>query len=243
MHTGRASRETGFTLVEIAIVLVIIGLILGGVLKGQELVTSARVRNIADQQNAIKAAFFAFQDRYKAIPGDYLNATQNIPGLSSGTLVDGDGDGFIASSTTVPKELSESVWAFLHLANAGFISCSQCITGGNVASPVTASATNSPVNAFGGVLSIFYDNQFGQSPGSGNAFNGLRTGSNIPSNILAEVDNKLDDGNPYTGSFQFSPFTAGPTAPTAASCVVGTAVPYNWNRQTPATNCGAAYTF
>ncbi|HVS27365.1 MAG TPA: prepilin-type N-terminal cleavage/methylation domain-containing protein, partial [Burkholderiales bacterium] len=48
-------KQSGFTLIEIAIVLVIIGLLLGGVLKGQELITSARVRNLISQQDGIKA--------------------------------------------------------------------------------------------------------------------------------------------------------------------------------------------
>src|SRR5215510_8766093 len=65
----------GFTLIEIAIVLVIIGLLLGGVLKGQELITGARVRNLISQQDGIKAAFFGFQDRYRALPGDYASAS------------------------------------------------------------------------------------------------------------------------------------------------------------------------
>jgi len=64
----------GFTLIEIAIVLVIIGLLLGGVLKGQELITGARVRNMISQQDGIKAAFFGFQDRYRALPGGYAAA-------------------------------------------------------------------------------------------------------------------------------------------------------------------------
>ncbi|MDP3686236.1 MAG: prepilin-type N-terminal cleavage/methylation domain-containing protein, partial [Sulfurimicrobium sp.] len=58
------SQQQGFTLIEIAIVLVIIGLLLGGVLKGQELINNARVRNIINQQDGIKAAYFGFQDRY-----------------------------------------------------------------------------------------------------------------------------------------------------------------------------------
>ncbi len=65
------THSKGFTLIEIAIVLVLIGLLLGGVLKGQELITSARVRNLISQQDGIKAAFFGFQDRYRALPGDY----------------------------------------------------------------------------------------------------------------------------------------------------------------------------
>jgi prepilin-type N-terminal cleavage/methylation domain-containing protein len=251
MHADLRRQQGGFTLVEIAIVLVIIGLILGGVLKGQELVTSARVRNIADQQNAIKAAFFAFQDRYKALPGDYSEASKNIPGLgvaSGASGADGDGDGFIAytaASPTAPSatETKEQAWAFLHLTAAGFISCSPCMTAGPAAT--APSTSNSPVNAFGGVLMMAYDNNFGQNPGAAatNAANNVKTGSNIPSNILAEVDNKLDDGNPYTGTLQFSPYSASTVAPTAAACVTGTGAPYNWNRQTPSTNCGAAYTF
>ena len=72
-------RQSGFTLVEIAIVLVIIGLLLGGILKGQELITNAKVRNLADQQNAIKAAVYALQDRFRALPGDYSQADVNLP--------------------------------------------------------------------------------------------------------------------------------------------------------------------
>ena len=64
-------KQQGFTLIEIAIVLVIIGLLLGGVLKGQELITSARVRNLISQQDGVKVAYFGFLDRYRALPGDY----------------------------------------------------------------------------------------------------------------------------------------------------------------------------
>src|SRR6186997_1527886 len=82
------NRQNGFTLIEIAIVLVIIGLLLGGVLKGQELITSARVRNLISQQDGIKAAYFGFQDRYRALPGDYsgANAFANIPNMVGATF-------------------------------------------------------------------------------------------------------------------------------------------------------------
>ncbi len=70
-------KQSGFTLVEIAIVLVIIGLLLGGILKGQELINSARVRNLADQNSGIQAAYYGFIDRYRQVPGDMTpqNAT------------------------------------------------------------------------------------------------------------------------------------------------------------------------
>ena len=63
-------RQTGFTLVEIAITLVIIGLLLGGILKGQQMINSARARHLADLSNDIPAGYFGFIDRYARVPGD-----------------------------------------------------------------------------------------------------------------------------------------------------------------------------
>ena len=63
-------QQSGFTLVEIAIVLVIIGLLLGGVLKGQELITQAKIKNVANDLNGMSAAVYGYQDRYKRFPGD-----------------------------------------------------------------------------------------------------------------------------------------------------------------------------
>jgi len=95
-------QQRGFTLVEIAIVLVIIGLLLGGVLKGQEMVTSAKVRNLADQGSAIKTAFFAFQDRYRAVPGDYIAASTNINGVTVGVNNgNGNGNGLIDTANDI----------------------------------------------------------------------------------------------------------------------------------------------
>src|SRR4249919_3005072 len=67
-------RQAGFTLVEIAIVLVIIGLLLGGILKGQEMITQARIKNVINDFNGITAAYASYQDRYRAIPGDDAGA-------------------------------------------------------------------------------------------------------------------------------------------------------------------------
>ena len=93
-------RESGFTLIEIAIVLVIIGLLLGGVLKGQELITGARVRSFIQQQDGVKAAYFGFLDRYRALPGDYSQANANIPNMGAvcntgGVGGNGNGNGQI----------------------------------------------------------------------------------------------------------------------------------------------------
>jgi len=71
---NRNSTEAGFTLVEIAIVLVIIGLLLGGILKGQEMITQAKIKNVINDFNGVTVAITSYQDRYRAIPGDDQNA-------------------------------------------------------------------------------------------------------------------------------------------------------------------------
>ncbi len=63
-------REEGFTLIELAIVLIIIGLILGMVFKSRQLIDSAKVKSLAAQYNKIIAAVNTFYDRYGFYPGD-----------------------------------------------------------------------------------------------------------------------------------------------------------------------------
>ena len=84
------ARQTGFTLVEIAIVLVIIGLLLGGILKGQEMITQAKIKNVVNDFNGITAAVNSYQDRYRALPGDDTTANPRW-----GTAVNGNGNGVI----------------------------------------------------------------------------------------------------------------------------------------------------
>jgi prepilin-type N-terminal cleavage/methylation domain-containing protein len=232
--------QSGFTLVEVAIVLVIVGLLLGGILKGQELVSNARVRNVADQQNAVKAAYYAFQDRYRALPGDYNQASTNIPNVAA--AANGNGDAQILGN--------EVVLAWYHLTQAGFISCSQCSNAPGAGAVVPA-AGNSPLNAFGGVMQINFDGQYA-TPGvvlpapAPSAVNSLKSGTQIPSNLLAEIDRKIDDGNPETGTFRFSDVNPGGAgALGAAVCYTPTAgaVAAFWQSATPNTNCGAAYLF
>jgi len=70
--------QKGFTLIEIAIVLVIVGFLMIGVAKAQELIQGSRVRALIAQQSDIRTAFFGFHDRYRALPGDYRAASANI---------------------------------------------------------------------------------------------------------------------------------------------------------------------
>jgi len=70
---------SGFTLVELAIVLTIIGLLVGGILKGQELILNSRVTATIGQVKAVQAAVTTFEDIYHAVPGDLSDGSSRIP--------------------------------------------------------------------------------------------------------------------------------------------------------------------
>lgn len=87
-------QQSGFTLVEIAIVLVIIGLLLGGVLKGQEMIENSRIKSIVTDMRGVSTAFTGYFDRYHALPGDETPATATARGW--GALGGGNADGVLA---------------------------------------------------------------------------------------------------------------------------------------------------
>ena len=224
-------RESGFTLIEIAIVLVIIGLLLGGVLKGQELITSARVRNIISQQDGVKAAFFGFQDRFRAIPGDYSQASINI---ATG-LKDGNGNGQVESMASGGGG-DEYIAVWEHLSRSGFINGSYAYA---PAPPTTASNLSNPYGMF---LVLIYDNLYA---GSNPTRHNLKTGNQIPADILAEVDRKVDDGRADVGVLRFSThvgLTVG-TPPTPTRCFDAATGAWLVVGGTVETNCGATSLF
>ena len=227
-------RSKGFTLIEIAIVLVIIGLLLGGVLKGQELITSARVRNMISQQDGIKAAFFGFQDRYRALPGDYAAASTNINGVT----ISGDGNGRIEGPNGAGTY--ETLLAWNHLTAAGFLNGSYTLA---TSTTSAAADTNNPKNPYSVYIQIIYDNNYGITAGKPLKHN-LKTGSQVPVEIMAEVDRKVDDGLPDAGGFQYSPYVPPPGAALVPTdCVNTGATPPTWNITGGSTNCGGASLF
>ncbi len=180
------SKQSGFTLVEIAIVLVIIGLLLGGVLKGQELINSAKIKGLANDLNGISAAVYGYQDRFKALPGDDPTAATRWGAATTS----GDGNTGLAAGATLHAFNSataahETRLFWQHLRLAGFI-------GGDTTS------TAQPLNSVGGITGV----QFGAgSQAVGAGLPGLVVcQTNILGRIAESLDNQLDDGNPSGGS-------------------------------------------
>jgi prepilin-type N-terminal cleavage/methylation domain-containing protein len=126
--TSQKQHQRGFTLIEIAIVLVIIGLLLGGVLKGQELIYNQRIKSTYDNYRNYTAAMYGYQDRYRAIPGDDANVlARGFVAVGGVAIVAGNGNGIItgAGTTCATPAIgagAENCQANYHLRLAGFLS-------------------------------------------------------------------------------------------------------------------------
>jgi prepilin-type N-terminal cleavage/methylation domain-containing protein len=138
-------KQAGFTLVEIAIVLVIVGLLLAGVLKGQELIESSRIKAIATDVRGIQAAFNGYVDRFRAIPGDELAATMTNRGWAGvAGAAAADGTLVIAANQTFNNG-GEQAGFWRALRASGLIA-------GNPAAPATVDGL--PRHSGGGLMGV-----------------------------------------------------------------------------------------
>jgi len=235
-----SASQRGFTLVEIAIVLVIIGLLLGGILKGQELITAAKVRNIADQNSGVQAAYYGFIDRFRQIPGDWpaTNAAQAIPGVTHGGNGNGRLDAVGGSAWTEPLALWEQ------LSKAGFIQGNYI--GGSTA-PTAADTDLAPRNAFNGFLVLYRTNNYLDAASTTPAERyHLVLGRNIEVKVMRELDLKIDDGLPETGVLRqavTSGAALGEAGQSRAACVNGEESPAIWDIAGNEQDCNAVYLY
>ncbi len=173
-------KRLGFTLVELAIVLVIIGIILGAVLKGQELINSAKETRLYNQYREMLAAVYTYYDKFNAWPGDDPQAQTHLGSTSTGN---GDGDGlidggFVSACTDSSTQESCLIWEHLRLANI-----------------IAGSGRANPRNIFGGAIRIAWGNI--NSVGAN-----WISFDNIPEDVAVQIDTKYDDGKQNKGSIQ-----------------------------------------
>lgn len=109
-HIQRNTCQGGFTLVEIAIVLVIIGLLLGGVIKGREMIANAKFKQLIAMTEELAVAIHSYHDKYGALPGDDPNASANLSGGIGGCVADdindGNGNGLIDEAFQASEHLA-----------------------------------------------------------------------------------------------------------------------------------------
>lgn len=197
------NQQSGFTLVEIAIVLVIIGLLLGGVLKGQELINSAKVKNFINDFKTVPLFIYGYQDKYKALPGDdAAYATHLGAAATLTTTVATRGNGRLEGNYNSTTGTDETVAFWQHVRVANLASGSTDFT--------TPSAVL-PTNADGGRLGIQ-----SSAPITGMTGSYFICSEGIQGRFAKQIDITMDDGNTATGSVQVA---AGPYSGTALTAV------------------------
>lgn len=216
--TSTANRN-GFTLMELSVALVIIGLIVGGVLLGKDLIRAAELRSIASDKERLVAAIYSFQEKYNALPGDMIDA-QTIWGAGAScsavqtteATCNGDGDGVIEMRTPSGTTGNEVFLFWKHLANAGLIAGNYWGVKDGAASQRASTRNNTPSGKIAG--SLWYVENWGIMSGSfwawdgkyNNSFEfGLPVTGYSPYNPLLTsietfgLDTKTDDGKPGSG--------------------------------------------
>ena len=209
-------NQSGFTLIEIAIVLVIIGLLLGGVLKGQELINSAKVKNLANDFKNVPVFIYGYQDKFKALPGDQPQASldSQFPPANTGTVCTpgaagkcATNNGIIDGGWDATAVTDESFVFWQHVRLAGF----------GPGATSTAAADYRPKNAVNGFIGVTNSAQApitsGGAPMKGTY---IVCSDAIPGKFAKQLDTTLDNGDTATGSVMVVAAGTPTTAPVAA---------------------------
>jgi len=201
-HTHIATRIRGFTLVEVAVGLVIIALLIGGILKGWQMVQSSRVRTMASTASSIQSAYFAFYDRYGQVAGDWSAAAA---GAAIGAPVNGGGDdnGRLETPAGDPWTESNAFWE--QLAKARFI---RGAYNGTAATEPTVDNDLTPLSVLQRPMII---GRTADYEGAATLRRHIIVGRGVPAGLLRELDTKLDDGKPATGKLRATLDDAGVT--------------------------------
>lgn len=199
--------QKGFTLIELAIVLVIIGLLLGGVLKGQELINSAKVKNMANDFKNTQIVLYGYQDKFKALPGDDAVVASHVTGGTLATTPGTVGNAQIEGQWNSETPTDESYLFWQHVRLSGLAPGSTTV--GN--------AAYIPRNADGGRLGIQSMVGFNKITGMTGAY--VICSDGIVGKLAKQIDVTLDDGETSTGSVRATPTATSNAAGALASAV------------------------
>lgn len=191
-------KQTGFTLVEIAIVLVIIGLLLGGVLKGQELVSNAQAKSIGNDLKNIQTMIYGYQDRFRALPGDDALVATHLNGGTAAPAGVNRGNGQITGAWNAAGITTEPYLFWQHVRLAGFAAGSTTV----------GAADYLPTNSQGGAIGVGSTSPITPPVGTPPFGTHFACTSNINGKIARIVDSNIDDGVSNTGSVRIR-LTAG----------------------------------
>jgi prepilin-type N-terminal cleavage/methylation domain-containing protein len=242
-HPTPAKCQAGFTLVELAIVMIIIGLLIGGVLKGQQLITNAQITATVAQIKAIDAATTSFKDQYANLPGDMLTPNARIPNCpAAGSCgIPGNGDGKIeqaafAAVTFAAAPTLEQLGYWAQLNAAGLLTGINPDQAGTTATAWGQYAPASKINGGGfdvgwnGGGALFPAQSGGVAANNASGtYLALHGTAGAPMaativdgfmkpNYAARIDTKIDDGIGNTGTVLSGGMAA--TAAGGTGCVV-----------------------
>lgn len=217
-------KQSGFTLIELAIVLVIIGLLLGGVLKGQELINSAKVKNMASDFRNIQVYVYGYQDKFHALPGDDGSVANHVTGGTKATNGT-QNNGIIEGNWNTSTNGDESCVFWQHVRLAGLAPGSTTIScaAGNTYQPKNADGGLIGIQSVSGFTSVTTNAAGTAGTGMSGAYVVCSTG--ILGKYAKQLDTTLDDGDTDAGSFRVTD-AAGTTGKSIASANVADSTSY-----------------